>query len=171
MKTCATALANYFVDLANNSNVELMQFGLMKRVYIAHGFCLAVFDKPALNPRFDVVEAWKNGPVIPSVYHSFKYNGDKPIKEKSVIAEWKDGKIVVTTPKLEDKDVVDIANAVWKRYEGYSDFDLIELLHKKGTPWDLCYVEGENRIIPDIYTKVFYSKVLDYAAERKNFIN
>lgn len=167
MKPNAIALANYFIDLAASNNKDIFQFGLMKRVYIAHGFCLAVLDRGALDPYFDVVEAWKNGPVIPSIYHSFKYNRNNPITEKSVAVSYENNNIKTQTPKLEDNDIMDIAERVWKRYINFSDTELIELLHRNGTPWALCYVEGENKVIPDLYTKTFYTKVLDYEYEKR----
>ena len=160
------AVANYFIDLARENSVGIKQFGLMKRVYITHGFCLAVLDRPALNPRFDVVEAWKNGPVIPSVYHSFKYNLNNPIRDKAVVIDYSQKELNITFPELQDDDIKEVANAVWRRYKNYSDHDLIELLHRDGTPWALCYQEGRNKPIPDLYTKVYYKKVIEY--ERDN---
>lgn len=42
MKDNALSVANYFIDLANKENKPITQLGLMKRVYIAHGFSLAI---------------------------------------------------------------------------------------------------------------------------------
>lgn len=67
MKDNALSVANYFIDLAKKENKNLTQLGLMKRVYIAHGFSLAINKESLLDKRFDKVEAWKYGPVIPSV--------------------------------------------------------------------------------------------------------
>jgi uncharacterized phage-associated protein len=159
MNTNAISVANYFIDLAKDNSMEIRQFGLMKRVYITHGFCLAVLDKPALDPRFDVVEAWKNGPVIPSVYHSFKHNRNNPITEKSIIIDEDTFKIHV--PCLEDNKIKDIAKFVWHRYIDLTDKELIELLHRPGTAWALCYEKGKNNRIPDLYTKSFYKKLAE----------
>lgn len=161
MKSNAMALANHFVNLSREQNIELKLLGLVKRVYIAHGFSLAIFDTPAIDHRFDIVEAWRLGPVIPSVYHSFKHLRDRPITEEAVITDYKGGKISFNTPQLVDKNTKDIANAVWKRYLNHTDAQLIEILHRDGTPWKLCYVDGENREIPDLYTKVYYKKWLE----------
>jgi uncharacterized phage-associated protein len=162
MNTNATAVANYFIDLAGNEGIELKQFGLMKRVYATHGFCLAILNQSALDPRFDVVEAWKNGPVIPSVYHSFKHNKNNPIREKSVIAEFTGKDIEFRTLELGDDcgAVKEVAEAVFEKYRGFSDMKMIELLHREGTPWSLCYEEGKNNRIPDMYTKIFYQKAI-----------
>jgi uncharacterized phage-associated protein len=163
MKQNAIALANYFVDLALRDKFELRQIGLMKRVYITHGFHLAIFDSSALDSRFDVVEAWKNGPVIPSVYHSFKYNKNNPVIEKSIFMDFNendDDNITYIIPALEDKSIIDVANFVWERYFDVSDLELIKLTHRRGTPWSICYESGKNNKIPDIYTKAFYMKFL-----------
>lgn len=165
MATNATALANYFIDLAKNNGVELRQLGLMKRVYIAHGFSLALFDKSALDPRFDVVEAWPYGPVIPSIYHSFKYNRTNPITEKSVIErveEKDDGTLEESfeVPELHDIDIKCVAEMVWERYKDFDDYRLVALTHRHGTPWSLCFEEGKRNEIPDLYTKAFYKKLV-----------
>lgn len=163
MKPNATSLANYFIDLAQKDEIEIRQLGLMKRVYITHGFCLAILDKPALDHRFDTVEAWKNGPCIPSIYHSFKYNKNNPITEKSSFIDWNNIEkcdITFVTPELEDEQIKQIANLVWERYKDFNDFQLVELTHKQGTPWSLCYVKDQNNEIPDIYTKTYYKKLV-----------
>jgi uncharacterized phage-associated protein len=160
MKTNAIAVANYFIDLAVNNSTGITQFGLMKRVYITHGFTLAYYDKPAIDSRFDRVEAWRKGPVIPSVYHSFKHNESNSITEKSIIPYLDNGIFKKEEPILEDRDIQIIANTVWLRYINFSDMEMIELLHRPNTPWDLCYEEGKNNEIPDLYTKAFYKKLI-----------
>lgn len=162
MKTNAISVANHFIDLANKEKKALRQLGLMKRVYITHGFCLALFNTSILDERFDKVEAWKNGPVIPSVYHSFKHNQNNPIREKSVFMNMsqEENSMDFIVPELQDEMVQMVVESVWKRYEDYDDFELVGLTHKNGTPWQLCYVEGENRAIPDSYTKTYYKKFI-----------
>lgn len=160
MNPNATALANYFIDIAKRDGVELKQLGLMKRVYITHGFALAVLDRGALDDRFDRVEAWKNGPVIPSVYHSFKHNLDKPITEKSVVMRLDGSEMKFETPKLDDDEIRQVADFVWERYKEFNDFDLVNLTHKEGSPWHKCYIEGANMTIPDLYTRMYYKSLL-----------
>jgi uncharacterized phage-associated protein len=167
MNTNALSVANYFVSLANRDGVELKQYGLMKRVYITHGLCLAYLDRPALDPRFDRVEAWKNGPVIPSVYHTFKHNGNRPITQECIIMEYiGGGEGVERTPRLADDEIREVADAVWEAYKGKSDYEIIKLLHQAGTPWSMCYKTNENNEIPDLYTKAFYENVMKEAEAR-----
>ncbi len=135
----------------------------MKRVYIAHGFSLAINHKSLLDNRFDRVEAWRYGPVIPSVYHSFKQYRANPITDKTVVMEWdaKDCVPIFKTPELEDASARKIVEMVWKRYLGLSDSEMVTLTHKSGTPWDVCYIQGENKPIPDEITELYYKKIVD----------
>lgn len=166
MQNSALSVANYFIGLAEASHSPIKILRLMKLTYIAHGFMLAILDRTALNPRFDCVEAWKYGPVIPSVYHSFKRNGNNPIVEKTVILQNEeksadDYVVEVVTPELDGEEEKKVCNLVWKMYQGYDDGKLVDLLHKQGSPWALVYEPGKNKPIPDIITKIYYKKLVD----------
>lgn len=163
MKTNALSVANYFIELAQKEKTTITQLGLMKRVYIAHGFSLALLGRSLLDERFDDVQAWKYGPVIPSVYHSFKSFKSNPITEKSIIMEWDDKKneAKYVTPELTDKEAKTIVEMVWGRYKEYSDSQMVALTHKEGTPWALCYIPEMNCLIPDSYTQLYYKKLVD----------
>lgn len=166
MKNDAIAIANYFVDKANkedHSPHPLTLLRLVKYVYIAYGFAMAILDKVIIDKRFDTVEAWKYGPVIPSVYHSFKYNGNNPITKKSLIAisEDEDGKLKFKCPEITDENIIMILDFVWERYKNKSTSELISLLHRDNTPWAYCYRPGKNVDIPDEMTKVYYEAIVD----------
>lgn len=166
MRDSALSVANYFVDKSLSEQTNLKPLKLMKLVYIAHGYMLALLGNSALNPRFDKVEAWKYGPVIPSVYHSFKIYGNQPVTTKTEIfarEESKDEDVVVEiiTPELCEETYKKVCGFVWDKYKGYTDSELVELLHKPGSPWALVYEEGKNNEIPDLITRVYYRKVVD----------
>ena len=164
MEVNALAVANYFIELSERDEVPLHLLGLVKRVYIAHGFSLAITGRSLVDPRFDRIEAWRYGPVIPSVYHSFKHNKYDAITEKAVI--WNSVKEKFDVPVLENEDDKKLVDLIWKRYIQLSDRDIVELTHEPGTPWSMVYVEGENRLIPDERTKDYYEKVMELI--RKN---
>lgn len=167
MKTNALSVANYFIELAHKEGKPLQLLGLVKRVYIAHGFALALLGRGLLDPRFDKVEAWKYGPVIPSVYHSFKLYKAKPITEQTVVLNWNENthKEIFENPTLTDADEKAIVEMVWKRYKSFSGSELIDLTHEKGTPWQLCFKPGQNIEIPDELTKAYYCRVVDIAVK------
>ena len=168
MKPDALAVANYLLQLAKEKGIDLQPLKLMKLVYIAHGFMLALFDRSALNPRFDRVEAWKYGPVIPSVYHSFKSYGKGNIdKPTTVFVPTDDGKdFDVKTPMLEDESLQLACEAALSNYGKYTGSRLVEMLHLKGTPWQRFYIEGRNTEIPDEETKDFFVALIDRILKR-----
>lgn len=171
MRTNALSVANYFIDLAHKDNEEIKPLKLMKLVYIAYGYSLALLNKSILDPRFDKVEAWKLGPVIPSVYHSFKIYGKSPIEKKTTILTESSNDVEVEEPKLEDKEVQMICEFVWKKYGGYKDSYLVTLLHGVGTPWGRVYIQGQNNSIPESLTKLYYKhlvEVMEESNERKH---
>lgn len=164
MKDSALSVANYFVQKSLDGDNSLKPLKLMKLVYIAHGYMLALLGYSVLNPRFDKVEAWKFGPVVPAVYHSFKQYGNQPIKKKTggftdVRVENDEFVFDYIKPDLQDNKAKMVCEVVWNKYKNYSDSSLVSMLHGGGTPWRDVYVEGENRIIPDELTKVYYKRV------------
>lgn len=168
MKNDAIAIANYFVDKANEDTQAphpLTLLRLVKYVYIAYGFAMAMLEKVIIDKRFDTVEAWKYGPVIPSVYHSFKHNKNNKIEEKSAIAidEDENGELDFINPEITDGDIKMILDFVWDRYRDKSTSELINLLHKDGTPWAYCYAPGKNVEIPDEMTRIYYKSIVENA--------
>lgn len=160
MRTNALSVANYFIDLAHKDNKEIKPLKLMKLIYIAYGYSLALLDKSILDPRFDKVEAWKLGPVIPSVYHSFKIYGKSPIGQKTTILTETSNDVEVKEPKLEDREIQMICEFVWKKYGKYNDSYLVTLLHGVGTPWGRVYSQGQNNPIPENLTKLYYKHLV-----------
>lgn len=163
MKNNALSVANEFIDLASaENNLSLTPLKLMKLVYLAHGFGLVFLEggESLLDSRFDKVEAWKLGPVVPSVYHTFKYlkNQLVTVDNKAVIQTDDDS---FETPSLQDEFPKKIVKFVWNRYKLLSGNELVTLLHRDGTPWKIIYEEGQNNEIPDDLTKEYYSLVVD----------
>lgn len=168
MKTNAISVANYLIEKAESirgNKVNLIE--LVKFVYFVHGFSLAILRKPAIDSRFDKVEAWKYGPIIPSVYHTFLYNGTNPISEKGIILD-KDketGKFISVTPELEDEDIKKICDMVLRRYKGMAPDQIVELTHRENSPWGVTYKEGRNLPIEDWKTKLYYQMIVEDATE------
>lgn len=167
MKDNALSVANYFIGLASADGEKIRPLKLMKLVYIAYGYALALLDRCIIDYRFDRVEAWKFGPVIPSVYHSFKIYGSGFVeKETTLFVTGEDG-LGIVTPELQDPQAQTICRYVWNRYgKGYSDSELVSILHGKGTPWGKVYEEGKNNPIPEFYTKMYYKGLIQRLRRR-----
>lgn len=167
MKYYALSIANEFIDICKRENENVTMLKLMKLTYIAHGFILALLDKPVDGSKNDKVEAWKLGPVFPSVYYTFKHYGASPItdygKDLEFTAECEFREI---TPRLTDEMEKKICEYVWRNYKGYSAVQLVELLHNPGTPWDMVFEPNKNKEIPDSYTKKYYNEVVSLIIQK-----
>ena len=71
-KQSPLSVANFFIDQENNKDVDNIKVN--KLVYVSLGFSLGMEDFVLFD---EDVEAWKFGPVIPSVYHHFKKYKDQ----------------------------------------------------------------------------------------------
>lgn len=171
MENYALAIANYFIDLAHSDDNPIRPLKLMKLVYIAHGYILALLDKPTDGAKLEKVEAWQYGPVFPSVYYSFKQYGGKPIDEKTTIWDFDkltSGEDCFHTPTLTSEEEKKVCEFVWRNYGKFSDSELVSKLHMDGTPWKECYKQGMNVVIPDKATKRYYTLVAQNISKRIN---
>ena len=136
----ALDIANYFINklrLADNIRLN-------KLVYITYGFYYAYFDKKLFN---EPIEAWRFGPVIPTIYHSFKNYGwsliCKPVGNYN--------------PNVDnDEKLQAILEGVTSIYGNMSARDLIDRTHKKGTPWEQVYKPGM------LYTEIDDDRIQKY---------
>jgi uncharacterized phage-associated protein len=73
----ALITANYFLALQDADAGDLISnLKLQKLLYYAQGLYLASTGQPLFE---DSIQAWMHGPVVPTVYHSFKSFGAKPL--------------------------------------------------------------------------------------------
>lgn len=126
---------------------------LVKLVYIAHGWSLAILERPLIS---DGVEAWQYGPVVPGVYYTFKEFGGSPISRTATSRDSESG--AETVPRIgsgsvEQSEDKELLNKVWQAYRGYDGIALSKMTHEKGTPWDTVTNGGDDidyhKPIPD----------------------
>lgn len=142
----------------------------MKLVYIAYGLCLALLEKSIFDPRFDWVEAWKLGPVVPSVYHTFKHYVNAPIDKFGVVLrdDQENGIAEYEEPKLQGDEEKRVVKKTWEMFGHLNGSELVQMLHQKGTPWALRYKVGRNEIIPEEDTKRYYSLFVEISISKAN---
>ncbi len=156
------AIANTLIDIAKEKKVKLTPMKLQKLIYFAHGWNLALKDEPLINEH---VEAWKFGPVIPSIYHEFKYYGNNDINEKAERIIMNDNFSFTTTKpvvKKTDKEIWELLEKIWEVYGKYSGWQLSNATHQEGTPWKQVWNEGQvlygkdidNNIIKEYFKKI-----------------
>ena len=133
MAYSAKSIANYFLEKAHQEKVtDITPMKLLKLVYIAHGWWLGFTEKPLINEQ---VEAWKFGPVIPSLYHEFKHFGMSPITSKATELEFPSWEYE-EVPVPSGGEVIKLLDAVWESYGKYNGVQLSNLTHITGSPWE-----------------------------------
>ena len=134
------AVANRFIELSGGKESNLTLMKLLKVVYFAHGWHLAITGNEPLVD--DAIEAWKFGPVAPSIYHSFKEYGSSPITDFGKEAVLKDNEVIYISPVLEGGAFIDaLTEKMWEIYGAMSAFQLSDLTHLQGTPWHKVWFE------------------------------
>lgn len=135
-------IANYFIGLRSDTGLTLMQ--LLKLSYIAHGVTLAVLSRDQENYLLanEYVEAWKYGPVFPSIYHEFKAQPGY-IKKKAQ-------RFNPQTDAMQDwmadfsENEAKIMRVVDRKYGHLEGWELSVITHKEGTPWSETWEEGKR---------------------------
>jgi uncharacterized phage-associated protein len=135
-----SAVANEFLQRGIDMGSLLTPMQLQKLVYISHGWNLGVGEGQLFS---ESVQAWKYGPVIPSLFHEFKVFGKLPITKLSGLSDVEevgepgDDGSTVEKPFIDpwDTDRIKLIDWVWLKYGHLSGYQLSELTHEDGTPW------------------------------------
>lgn len=148
MAESSIRVADYFIERSLDSGELLTPMQVLKLVYIAHGWNLALEGEPLIG---EAVEAWKYGPVVPNVYHEFRHYGASPVR--AVSRFHRHGVSDVVKPLL---------NRVYDVYHKFSGGDLSAMTHKKDTPWEKTVrrFSGEPPLhtpIPNNLIREYYS--------------
>ena len=106
---------------------------LLKLAYMAHGWTLAIIEKPLVN---DYVQAWRYGPVIPSIYYAFRPYGIDKLNPIQLVEE-----------SAIESDVNKLLVSVYELYRNLNANQLSALTHIKGGPWRATYVPNKKNII------------------------
>lgn len=131
------AVANLLLDLADQRDLPIKHIKLQKLLYFAHCMHLMRTRAPLVSGYF---EAWKRGPVHPAVYRSFRDFGAAPITARAMREDVLTGAHEIV-PASTDPDAIDTATLILMSLGQMRDFDLVELSHAPGGPWDKA-VEG-----------------------------
>ena len=128
-------VANAVIGIAKKDGRTISPLHLQKLIYYAHGWSLAIFDEALINEE---LEAWKYGPVIPRVYHEFKYFGSAAIDRPATCIDVAGNEITPTVPE-DDKLTWQLLEKVWEVYKGYRAIELSQISHAPGSPWQTAW--------------------------------
>lgn len=154
------SIANYFISIGIQENQPITQMKLQKLIYFAHGFYLAVKEKPLIR---DEIQAWKYGPVIPQIYHRFKHYGNKPLLAQVQVLPSLGGE----KEKIHlDKEIIDFLFHVWELFRKFDAIQISTLTHVGNSPWSqtvkstgglLRNSKIDNNIIKSYFLKEYIS--------------
>lgn len=152
-------IAYAFVIRGIKEGLPVTQMSLQKLAYIAHGVHLAEHDVPLITEKF---QAWKFGPVIPQIYHTYKFYGSSPITDTKLILSR-----IYTSSDIDEqveslpKKVSDLIDTVWNTFKKTDGIQLSNWTHKKGSPWDKVYQDGVQGVeIDNDEIKKYFSNIL-----------
>lgn len=123
----AVEIANFFLSKYGKTN-EITPMKLIKLIYLAHAWHLGLKGTPLIDEN---PEAWKYGPVIPSVYHEYKYFGNKPITPSSQSHSVK-------------SEIAMLLEKIWEQYGTYSGLELSSITHKPDSPWHITWKRAQE---------------------------
>ena len=129
---------------------------VIKLAYLCHGWMLGICGRPLIT---EAAEAWRYGPVVPSVYRTYKSFGGEQID-------------VVTADHSNDFDEeqTEIVGAVIRTYMSHSAWSLSAITHQPGTPWHTVYRGGwgEGAIIPNKLIQEHYEARIANSQDRES---
>lgn len=140
------SIAEYLLKLADDSGAALTPMQVLKLVYIAHGWQLGLNRRPLIN---ESIEAWQYGPVIPSLYHSYKRYGSNFITD-----------IPRMFPAGIEPSESKVIDQVWEGYGSRTGISLSSLTHEEGSPWSITVKQsGLGAVISNDLIEDFYSRL------------
>lgn len=149
-------IANQFLIRGLSDDQALTPMQLQKLCYMAHGFTLALLDKPLTS---DTIEAWGFGPVYPDLYDALKGYGSKTVDGLVHENNWASadhirGSVVKVDLTKKEREIIE---TVWEDYGHFEGFQLSALTHEPDTPWAKVYKPGKKHIvIPDELIKEYF---------------
>jgi len=132
-------IANYLLYKAHQDGVAITPMKLIKLVYIAYGWYLVREGKRLFA---DKIEAWRYGPVVPSLYHEFKRFGSNPVDTFAV--EFSVGTSETSFPIAKDQNVLMVVNAVWQFYCKKTGEELSKITHENNSAWSEAWQRSLN---------------------------
>lgn len=148
----ALQIANAFIKKANLENKELSNLKLQKLLFLANGIHL-VSSEAKMPLVEEPILVWPYGPVVPSVYHSFKMYGNSNITTPSIeeqLLMWK-------APLTKEAEVS--IDSAWNIGRNISAVQLSNWSHNPGSPWYRANQERRESI-PNEYITEFFNPLV-----------
>ena len=159
----ALDIATYFISVSQKQLIDegvpegITHLKLQKILYFAQAAYLSLQGKPLFN---DEIQAWKYGPVIPTVYKHFQKYKNDPLPEVALNERIK-----------QDEETQTFLQGIWELFGKYSASELVEITHNQA-PWKEAYKEvgttGENAVISLESMMEYYKDIFRYQDQEQS---
>lgn len=131
----AMQIAHYIIDFSNRNNKPVSNLALQKILYFLQVFYMRKHNHQRLFA--EEIQAWSYGPVVPEVYYTYNGYGGLVIRNS----------YDVTDISVEDQNYM---NPIILRLGQMGVWDLVDMSHAQGGPWDRVYQDGagNHQVIP-----------------------
>jgi len=166
-------IANFFIVKSQQEGINLDPMKLLKLVYIAYGWNLAINDSKLFN---EPILAWNYGPVIASLYHeirAFPFNDKNNLDKDFRCAIYQEDcptSRATNIPHVEPDDIKvnRVLDAVWINYKKFDGISLSKITHEDGSPWHQAYFgNGKNAQLDDELIKKRSIEAIEKFIERE----
>lgn len=144
---CAQDVANYFLylDYLNDAADGISNSKLQKLLYYAYGFYYALHGEALFQ---DTLEAWRHGPVVPSLYRNYHGYG------KNLIPFNPDTSI----PTVFSEEQEDFLRDIYWEFAQYAAWKLTAMTHEEA-PWQDSRKDASVAIAPLTLKQYFSQRV------------
>lgn len=149
------AVANELIEIAKRNGRPLTHMKLHKLLFFANGWNLAITDHPLINEE---MQAWKFGPVAPSLYRELRRYGSAKITEPEGVYDFSGFNpfasdaisAPLTVPRVpqEDQFTHQLLEKIWEVFGCYPAIQLTQMTHQEGTPWAQAIQGYDPNAIP-----------------------
>lgn len=144
----AKAIAGTFNELAHAEGKILTHTQLSRLVYIAHGWCLGVFDRALIS---DAVYAMQTGPIMLAMNY---------IEQAANVESA--ARLSVALNSRQMTEATSLIEAVYACYRSFSGYQLGLLTCVEDSPWAKVWNggKGENLAIPNKIIREYYMDIV-----------
>ena len=129
---------------------------LQKLLFYAQGVTLSMLDGQKLfNEK---IIAWEHGPVVKEVYDIYKTNGRNNLEINA-----NDESNAIITAIENNAEISKILNLVYENFAIYTAWQLRDMTHEIGSPWDLTIKSSglNTEITTDLIKKYFDENIVE----------
>lgn len=121
-------VAKYYLYRSTLDGELISPLKMQKLIYYAYAWNLVKNKKRIFDEQ---IEAWANGPVVPSLYHELKKYGSSPIDSTYIDVD-SEAKLTERFPS----EILDVLDKVYEEYMTRTAFELSVMTHNED-PWSI----------------------------------